>query len=285
MTQRPTTDSLPAEEWAGPMGERWLTHLDRFEAMIAPIGEALLARAAYSPGERVIDVGCGGGGTSIDIARNVGPSGAVLGIDISPQLVPAAERRAKAQGLANVSFRCADATTVSLDGPPFDRLFSRFGLMFFQDPYAAFANLHRLLRSGGRLDASVWSPTREDHWIVPVMGVIGQYVELPKPVPRAPGPFALSDLDYLRELLERGGFRQVQVETWEGLQPIGGAGSTAAEATTFVFDAMGFDKVLEESPPEVCRQARAEVCSLFARQRTEAGVWMSAQAYLVSAIA
>jgi SAM-dependent methyltransferase len=233
----------------------------------------------------VVDVGCGGGGTSRDIAHEVGPNGTVLGIDISPELVTAAERCARVQGLGNVSFHCADATTVYVDGPPFDRLFSRFGLMFFQEPYAAFANLRRLLRAGGRLDASVWSPVRENHWIVPVMGIIGQFVELPKPIPRAPGPFALSDLDYLRELLERGGFGQMEVETWEGLQPVGGPGATPEEATTFVFDAMGFGKVLEESAPEVRQQARAEVCSLFDRHHSEAGVWMSAQAYLVSASA
>jgi hypothetical protein len=143
-----------------------------------------------------------------------------------------------------VSFRCADATTVSIDGPPFDRLFSRFGLMFFQDAHAAFANLHGLLRAGGRADFSVWSPAREIPWISQVMGIIGRYVDLPAPTPRAPGPFALDDPDYIRDLLGGAGFSGIRIDTWAGEQPIGGPGANPEQATAFVLDAMSLGKAL-----------------------------------------
>ena len=102
-----------AEDWSGEMGERWLRNLDRFEGMIAPIGRALLARADFRAGERVVDIGCGAGASSLEIASRLGASGSVLGVDISPVLIGTAERRARAAGAANLSFRCRDAATAS----------------------------------------------------------------------------------------------------------------------------------------------------------------------------
>jgi SAM-dependent methyltransferase len=281
----PTTNSLPAEEWAGAMGERWLAHLDQFEGMISSIGQALMDRAAFRPGERVIDIGCGGGGTSIAIAHLVAPHGTVLGVDISPQLIAAAERRQRTKNVRNVAFRCADATTLTLEGSRFDRLFSRFGLMFFSNAHAAFANLHSLLREGSRADFCVWTPARENPWVSQVVGIIGKYVDLPAPVPRSPGPFALDDPEYVRELLEHAGFEPPRIETWQGEQAVAGPGAGPDAATEFVLDAMSFGAVLEESGPEVLAKVKMELTELFARNHSTSGVLMSATAYLVSAIA
>ena len=129
-------EALKGEDWAGEMGARWLANLDRFEGMIAPIGAALLARAAYQPGERVLDLGCGGGATTMAIAQAVGPEGEALGLDIAPMLIAAAEERA-ADARSRARFVCADAATARIDGPLFDRLFSRFGAMFFPEPVPA----------------------------------------------------------------------------------------------------------------------------------------------------
>ena len=114
----PLTENLSGEDWAGEMGERWLASLDRFESMISPVGDALLARADFRPGERVVDVGCGGGASSREIAASVAPGGVVYGLDISPALVAEAARRAAAAGLANVSFSAGDAATVLPPGAP-----------------------------------------------------------------------------------------------------------------------------------------------------------------------
>jgi ubiquinone/menaquinone biosynthesis C-methylase UbiE len=124
-------ETLKGEDWAGEMGAKWLANLACFEGMIAPIGEALLRQADFKPGERVLDIGCGGGGTTIAIAKAVAPSGEVVGIDISPDLTTASMRRAKDAGVTNIGFICADGATVQLEDAPFDRLFSRFGSMFF----------------------------------------------------------------------------------------------------------------------------------------------------------
>lgn len=145
----PAPEAFKGEDWAGEMGARWLASLDRFEGMIAPIGSALLARAGYHSGERVLDLGCGGGATTLAIAELVGPQGAALGLDVAPMLIERARHRASAAG-SSARFVCADAATAHLDTPPFDRLFSRFGSMFFDAPVPAFANRKAMLKPSAR---------------------------------------------------------------------------------------------------------------------------------------
>ena len=188
-------EELKPEDWAGEMGLKWLASLSLFEEMIAPIGEALLARAGYQDGESVIDLGCGGGATTLAIADAVAPSGKVMGLDISPDLIAAAQERADKSGAGNIAFTCADAATVQLPDAPYDRLFSRFGSMFFEDPVGAFTNLHSLVRKGGRIDLAVWGPPRDNLWMMEMMGVVRNHIEIPPAVPRAPGPFAFEDLE------------------------------------------------------------------------------------------
>jgi ubiquinone/menaquinone biosynthesis C-methylase UbiE len=160
------------------MGAKWLANLARFEDMIAPIGEGLLKKADYKPDERVLYIGCGRGGTTIAIAQAVAPSGEVVGIDISPDLTTAATQRAKDAGVSNVRFICADEATVQLADAPFDRLFSRFGSMFFAYPHKAFANLHSLLRPAARIDLAVWGPPRNNLWMMEMMGVVRHDVDI-----------------------------------------------------------------------------------------------------------
>jgi SAM-dependent methyltransferase len=219
-----SVDSLKAEDWAGEMGQRWLHHLDQFESMISPVGEALLARADYQPGERVVDIGCGGGASSRAIAQRVAPSGSVFGIDISPELIDEAQRRADIAGICNATYVAADAASIQLPSAPFDRLHSRFGSMFFTDPAPAFRNLGGMLRRGGRADFGVWAPAKDSPWVAGLMGVIRKYIDMPKPEPHAPGPFALDDPEYFGGLLKQAGFTDIDFHLWRGSQLIGGAG-------------------------------------------------------------
>ena len=279
-------DALKYEDWAGEMGARWLANLTRFEATIAPVGEALLARAAFAPGERVIDLGCGGGGTTIAIAGAVVPGGMALGLDISPDLIAAATRRAAAAGAANARFLCADAASVVLPDAPYDRLLSRFGSMFFAEPVAAFTHLRRLLKPSGRIDLAVWGPPAENDWMAEGMAVARAHVEMPAPVPRAPGPFAFEDVDYLREVLGGAGFRQIDIGALTGLLPVGGAGATAQEAQAFACSAMAFGQVLLDYPADVRVAVERDLTALYqSHYRPGEGVMMRYGVWLVSALA
>jgi SAM-dependent methyltransferase len=283
MSERRAAEEMPAEDWAGEMGDKWLANIDRFESMIAPVGAALIQHAAFQPGERVVDIGCGGGVTTIEIGQAVTPGGEALGLDISPQLIGEAERRARAAGSANVRFQVGDAAVAVAEGGPFDRLVSRFGSMFFTEPPAAFANLRRMLRSGGRMDLSVWAPPSENLWIGAMMAIVGRYLDLPAPEPHAPGPFALDDPDYVRPLLANAGFTGISLTLWRGDQYIGGKGANAESAVDFALNALPFGEALAERSPEMAAQARAELVALFAEHETSEGTPMPGAAWLVSA--
>lgn len=280
MSTGTTVGGLAAEEWAGAMGEKWLANLDRFEGMIAPVGTAFLEHVAFRAGERVIDSGCGGGGTTIAIAQAVGSSGEALGIDISPVLVEAARKRAA--GITNARFRNADASTVTLEEPAFDRLFSRFGSMFFADPASAFANLRRLIRDGGRADFAVWAPAQDNPWIAGMMEVLARHIDLPAPDPHAPGPFSLGDPDHVRALLLGAGFQAVDFTKWNGEQLIGGPGAAAADAAAFALEAMSFGDALADKP-DAQAKVHTDLVALFAPHQRPEGVAMGGSAWFVTA--
>lgn len=277
-------DALKYEDWAGEMGARWLANLSGFENTIAPAGEALLAHAAYQPGERVVDIGFGGGATSLAIAQAVAPKGEVVGIDISPDLAAATTRRAAAAGIANARFICADAATVAVPEMPFDRLCSRFGSMFFSEPVPAFANLRGLLKTGGRLDLAVWGPPQQNPWMLEGMAVARRHVEMPAPVPRAPGPFAFEERDYMEETLIAAGFSNVNIVAARGELPVGGPGAMPEQAQAFVRHALAFGQALLDYPPQVQEAAAAELTSLYTKYyRPGEGVMMGYAIWLVSA--
>lgn len=278
-----TPEALKGEDWAGEMGARWLASLDRFEGMIAPIGAALLERAAYRPGERVLDLGCGGGATTLAIAEVVGPESMALGLDVAPMLVAKAQERAAAKG-STARFVCADAATASLDETPFDRLFSRSGSMFFEEPVAAFVNLRRMLKPGARINLAVWAHPRDNLWMMEVMGVVRQHVEIPPAIPRAPGPFAFEDLTYLEEVLTGAGFSEMEVTAYEGRQPVGGPGASPQEAVDFVLASMAAGRVLDQAGPAIRNAARGDLLDLFEQRHVpDEGVLMGCKAWLVSA--
>lgn len=279
-------EELKGEDWAGEMGAKWLANLDRFEAMIAPIGEALLKQADFKPGERVLDIGSGGGGTTIAIGQAVSPAGEVLGIDISPDLTAASTLRASEAGVSNIHFICADAASVQLTEAPFDRLFSRFGSMFFPEPHKAFANLRSLLHPGARIDLAIWGPPRDNLWMMEMMGIVRRHVNVPPAIPRTPGPFAFEDLDYMNEVLEGGGFSKATISSYQALQPIGGVDASPQKAVSFVLSSMAVGRALDEQGPDTRAAAEADLIELFQQHYVAGqGVMMQGKAWLVTATA
>jgi SAM-dependent methyltransferase len=273
-------EELRSDDWAGEIGDRWLANVDTFESMNASIGRELLERARYASGESVVDIGCGGGETTRAIARIVAP-GRVIGVDVSRALVDEAQRRAAADGLPQLQFVAADATTVELPGPPVDRLFSRFGIMFFTDPAAAFANLARMLRPGGRADFAVWASPRRNPWMSEVVAILRRHIELPPPVPRAPGPFAFEDPAYFHALLDGAGFTGIDIEPCEGIVNVGGAGSDPGSAAAFVLGTMSFADAVRGMTDAQREPVATEVARLFEGFMTSHGVVMPACTQMV----
>lgn len=279
------SESAQPEDWAGEMGAKWLANIDRFESMIAPVGDALLARANYREGENVFDIGCGGGATSLAIAAAVGAAGSVVGIDISPDLTARAAERAAGANVPNVRFTCADAASYQPE-KPFHRLFSRFGSMFFLDPSAAFANLHRCIKPGGRIDLAVWGPPRENLWMMEMMGVLRRHIDVPPAIPRAPGPFAFEDIDYLKAVLADGGFSRADIVSYNGLQPVGGAGASPKDAVMFAMTSLAAGRLLQDAVTDLRHRVEEDLLLLFTENyHPGEGVLMAGKAWLVSAAA
>jgi hypothetical protein len=195
--------------------------------------------------------------------------------------------RAQARAAAAASparFVCADAATARLDTPPFTRLFSRFGAMFFAAPVPAFTNLRAMLSPGARIDLAVWAHPRDNAWMMDVMGVVRNHVAVPQAVPRTPGPFAFEDLGYLEEILTGAGFSNMDVAAYQGQQAVGGPGATPEEVTEFVLSAMAAGRILAEAGEAVLVAARADLTAMFARHhRAGEGVMLGCKAWLVSA--
>ncbi|MCK1571592.1 class I SAM-dependent methyltransferase, partial [Bradyrhizobium sp. 174] len=179
-------------DWNGQSGERWVAHQARLDARLAVFGQAAIEAAAPATGDRVLDVGCGAGASSLALAARVGAGGQVLGVDISEPLI----RRARALAAQDTPalFRVADASSAELPEGAFDILFSRFGVMFFDDPTGAFAHMRRALRPGGRVAFVCWRGATENDWMRLPMGAIkGIVPPTAPPDPEAPGPFSFGD--------------------------------------------------------------------------------------------
>jgi SAM-dependent methyltransferase len=208
--------------WNEAAGETWATREEALDQAIAPISDRALVLASAQLGENVIDIGCGCGATTVELARRVGSKGTVLGVDVSRPMLERALARTKACGLPNASFLLADAQTAELKREEFDLLFSRFGVMFFADPTAAFANLRQALRPGGRLTFVCWQPIQRNPWMLVPALAIARHVPLSPPDPNAPGPFALADPERVSRILSGAHFDEVMIEGVEMSLAMGG---------------------------------------------------------------
>ncbi len=226
----PADNSEQIAEWNGALGQRWAAMRQEIDRFVVPFGDAALKAAAPQPGERVIDVGCGCGDTSIELARMVGAAGAVLGIDVSqPMLAVARSRGALADG-ADLTFREGDASEAALPANT-DLLFSRFGVMFFSQPSPAFSHMRKSLRAGGRCLFVCWRTPRDNPWaMTPLSAARAAMGVTPAPAdPNAPGPFAFADEERLRAILSGAGFGAIDVQRFDVAISLGATPRSAAE--------------------------------------------------------
>jgi SAM-dependent methyltransferase len=219
------------EHWNGVAGETWVKLQERLDSQLAPLGRKAMDRAAIRRGENALDVGCGSGQTTLELAERVGRSGTVLGVDVSRPMLELARRRSRAAAPQQARFEEGDAQAHAFAPGSFDLVFSRFGVMFFADPVAAFGNLRSALRGQGRLAFVCWRPARDNEWVaVPMAAAFRHIPRPPAPEPGAPGEFAFADRDRVHAILARARFGDIVIEPSDEL--VGGSSLDVTVDTT-----------------------------------------------------
>lgn len=277
------------EYWNGVAGQRWVQNQSLIDRGFVAFGGAALELAAARPGERVLDVGCGAGATVLELSRAVGDGGHVVGVDVSKPLLAVARERCA--GVSNVTLIEADASSLELQ-PSFDLLFSRFGVMFFADPSAAFASLRRALLPSGRLAFVCWQRIEDNAWCsVPleaVRSMIGGDIG-GLPAAGEPGPFAFADAERLRSVLAGAGFRDVRVTSHVAPVVLTGAGQgrapldVARDATDFLLRAGPVARLLADRSDAERGRVHDHLVQQLTGRVTPDGVSLDGATWLVSA--
>jgi SAM-dependent methyltransferase len=270
------------EYWNSAVGDTWARMQQRLDLAFTPVTAALLSMAAPQPGEDVLDVGCGSGETTLAMAAAVGDDGSATGLDISEALLARARDRAEA-GLSEAEFINADAATFA-DEMGFDLVVSRFGVMFFDDPVAAFGNLHRLAAPGGRLCFACWQPAADNLWVTLPMRTLADLLPPQPPTdPHAPGPFALADPDRVHAILDAAGWQDIAFHAFDFRMMIGDGEDPVAAAVHFTLRIGPAAKLVREAGPAVEAAAKAALAAAMAPYHEGDTVGLPGAVWLVTA--
>jgi SAM-dependent methyltransferase len=272
-----TENQAQAEAWGGDEGAYWAEHADDFDRSVAAYHEPLLDAAAITADDRVLDIGCGNGQTTLDAARRASDGWAV-GVDLSPQMLDVARQRAARDGVENVSFERVDAQEHPFDRESFAVALSRTGTMFLGDPVAGFRNIARAVQPGGRLALLTWQPLSENEWIPAFATALAAGRPVPAPPPNAPGPFALSDPDRVRAILSDAGYVEVQLD---GRRETMWFGERADDAHDFVLGLLGW--MLRGADDSTRSRGIENLRETMAAHETADGVVFGSAAWIITA--
>lgn len=264
------SENPAASDWATARGEKWRKQLSGMEAMLLPVDEPLIRALRLDAPYRIADIGCGGGGTTLKISRRAVAGSVVHGFDISPALIEAAAVRSD-----ECAFALADVGTAPAPEEPFDRLLSRFGIMFYDDPPSAFANLARWLTPDGRFAFAAWGRPVENPWMSTIREVATEVIDILPPDPEAPGPFRYAEDGKLLALLDQAGFGDLDMHDWRGTLPIGG-GMAPAEAAQFALASFSVGDLLAEAGDEAANEVHRSLTARFSEHQQDGVVRMDA---------
>jgi len=282
MVAAATANAAQQEYWNTVAGPRWVGLEGFVERRVRAVNDLLLRRSAVAAGERALEIGCGTGAFTVPLAEAVGERGQVLGADISDAMLAGAEKRVAESGRRNISLMQADAQTHPFEPGRFDLVASRFGVMFFADPAAAFTNLRSAARPGGRLCFACWGPVADNrHWLIPYEVAL-RHLGPPEPKPaRAPGPMAFSEPDYVRAFLGAAGFEGIEIHR----ETPGIFASTPKEEAEHACIMGPSGRLIDEKKPDppTVETIRREIEEAFAAYAKDGAMVLPSTVFLVTA--
>ena len=261
------------EFWNGDTGRNWVAYDALMEAMLKPIGETVLDVFQFLPHARALDIGCGCGHPTLSLATRIGPGGSVTGVDISaPMLSVAHELTATNEHKgASINFLEVDAQVHPFESENFEHVFSRFGVMFFEDPIAAFRNIHHALTASGTLAFCCWqSRTVNPFMTVPAQAALELLPDPPEMPPRAPGPFAFAEPDYVDSILSQSGFSNIDITSLSH-DLVFGAGLPLSEIVEHLVKIGPIAQMVREAPDALQQPVRERVATALTPFFTENG--------------
>ncbi len=271
------------EAWSGPLFDLFVKYRDLTAAGLGAHGEAAMRLSPPRPRERVLDLGCGFGETTLRLASLVGEEGSALGIDVSEPFIEAA--RKEAEDIANVDFMVADVQTLELPRE-FDYAYARMGLMFFANPVAALRNVANALNPGGRLCAVVWRRKLDNEWVHRAEQVVEEYLEHPEESDEptcGPGPFSMANADTLTEQLTIAGFEDISLRRSDLPLKIGDNLDQAVEFNMALGPAGEVLRLWGDRVDEIRPKIAAQLRETLADLETPNGVFAPASTWLITA--
>ena len=268
--------------WNESKGKSWVELQPNIDELFKPISKKVIETLDARPGEKILDIGCGTGGMSFNLSEKVGQSGLVCGYDISHPMLEFAEKRRKERNLSNIKYVEADLQTHKFNGDIFDALFSRFGVMFFEDPVEAFRNLRKVVKKNGRIVFVCWAERLENDWIDLPTAVASRFLELPpNPPQKSPGPFAFEDKTYVKGVLEESGWSSMNFENFTCSHS---SGPTLEEAARFLGKMGPMSGPVEKAGIETREKFFSALGQELEKFKTDQGVMMNFSTWIVSAV-
>ena len=268
--------------WSGAGGDVWVDKQREMDIMLNPLGERVIQGLDLKEETKILDIGCGCGATTLEIAKIVN-QGEVIGVDISEPMLERATQTASDMALTNISYQVKDVQVDEMPNNYFDIAFSRFGVMFFEDPFEAFNNINLSLKDDGQLSFVCWQHASLNPWQSLSIQVIKEFLDLPAPPPKSPGPFAFEDKSYIEEILNASGFRDIEIkDNQEDIVMFSGKSIREACEDYLTINPV-VTEMLKNSPSELREEILEALIGKFSNYHKDDGLLFPSATWIVTA--
>ena len=268
--------------WSGAGGDVWVDKQREMDIMLNPLGERVIQGLDLKEETKILDIGCGCGATTLEIAKIVN-QGEVIGVDISEPMLERATQTASDMALTNISYQVKDVQVDEMPNKYFDIAFSRFGVMFFEDPFEAFNNINHSLKNDGQLSFVCWQHASLNPWQSLSIQVIKEFLDLPAPPPKSPGPFAFEDKSYIEEILNASGFRDIEIkDNQEDIVMFSGKSIREACEDYLTINPV-VTEMLKNSPSELREEILEALIGKFSNYHKDDGLLFPSATWIVTA--